>query len=113
MRIPQRRRVGIVSIPATAACLPPKVMDPISLEELALLEVLKRVSQHAALTDDDSVVRDRMIESGLVVDDDEGLVLTSAGIEMCKSLQHRVAADAQVAKILQERETGDVEAPTG
>ena len=88
-------------------------MDPISLEELALLEVLKRVSQHAALTDDDSVVRDRMIESGLVVDDDEGLVLTSAGIEMCKSLQHRVAADAQVAKILQERETGDVEAPTG
>ena len=40
-------------------------MDPISLEDLALLEVLKRVSQHAALTDDDSVVRDRMIESGL------------------------------------------------
>jgi hypothetical protein len=85
-------------------------MDPISLEELALLEVLKRVSQHAPLTDDDSVVRNRMIESGLVVEADEGLTLTSAGIEMCKSLQHRVAADAQVAKILQQRENGGVEA---
>jgi hypothetical protein len=88
-------------------------MDPISLEELALLEVLKRVSQHAPLTDVDSVVRDRMIESGLVVEGDEGLALTSAGIEMCKSLQHRVAADAQVAKILQQRENGDVETSAG
>ncbi len=87
-------------------------MDPISLEDLALLEVLKRVSQHAALTDDESVVRDRLIESGLVVEDEEGLTLTSAGIEMCKSLQHRAAADAQVAKILQQRENGD-EAPAG
>ena len=88
-------------------------MDPISLEDLALLEVLKRVSQHAALTDDDSVVGDRMIESGLVVETDEGLALTSAGVEMCKSLQHRVAADAQVAKILQQRENGDAEATAG
>jgi hypothetical protein len=88
-------------------------MDPISLEDLALLEVLKRVSQHAALTDDDSVVRDRMIESGLVSEGEDGLVLTSAGIEMCKSLQHRVAADAQVAKILRKRENGDAEAPAG
>jgi hypothetical protein len=41
------------------------------------------------------------------------LALTSAGIEMCKSLQHRVAADAQVAKILKKRENGDVEARRG
>ncbi|WP_342316652.1 hypothetical protein [Lysobacter sp. FW306-1B-D06B] len=85
-------------------------MEPISLEDLALLEVLTRISQHAALTDGDSVVRERMIESGLVVEGDEGLALTSAGIEMCKSLQHRAAADTQVAKILQLRENGD-EAP--
>jgi hypothetical protein len=88
-------------------------MDPISLEDLALLEVLKRVSQQAALTDDDSVVRDRMIESGLVAEGDEGLELTSAGIEMCKSLQHRAAADAQVAKILQQREKNGDEASAG
>ena len=88
-------------------------MDAISLEELALLEVLKRISQHEELADHDSVVRDRMVESGLVAENDEGLVLTSAGIEMCKSLQHRVAADEQVAKILQQRENGDVEASAG
>lgn len=82
-------------------------MDPISLEDLALLEVLTRISQHAALTDEDSVVRGRMIESGLVAEGDEGLALTSAGIELCKSLQHRAAADAQAAKILQQRENGD------
>jgi hypothetical protein len=82
-------------------------MDPIPLEDLALLEVLTRISQRAALTDDDSVVRSRMIESGLVIEEDEGLALTSAGIEMCKSLQHRAAADAQAAKILQQRENGD------
>jgi len=82
-------------------------MDPISLEDLALLEVLTRISQQGALTDVDSVVRDRLIESGLVAEDDEGLALTSAGIEMCKSLQHRAAADAQAARILQQRENGD------
>ena len=89
-------------------------MDAISLEELALLEVLKRISQHEALTEGDSVVRDRLVGSGLVTENDGGgLVLTSAGIEMCKSLQHRVAADAQVAKILQQREDGDLEAQAG
>ncbi len=84
----------------------------ISLEDLALLDVLQRVSQQSALTDGDSVVRDRMIESGLVVEAEEGLALTSAGVEMCKSLQHRVAADAQVAKILEQRESSETEAQT-
>jgi hypothetical protein len=88
-------------------------MDPISLEDLALLEVLKRVDQQVPLTSDDSVVRDRMIESGLVARDDNGLALTSAGIELCKSLQHRVAADAQVVKILQERENDKTETASG
>jgi hypothetical protein len=36
--------------------------------------------------------------------------LTAAGIEMCKSLQHRVAADAQAEKILQKREGSDLSA---
>ena len=82
-------------------------MDPISLEDLALLEVLKRVDQHIPLTEGDSAIRGRMLESGLVAEDDGELALTSAGIEMCKSLQHRVAADAQVAKTLAQRENGD------
>jgi len=82
-------------------------MDPISLEDLALLEVLHSIDQDIALTDGQSEVRQRMIESGLAVEDADGMKLTLAGIELCKSLQHRVAADAQAAKILQMREGED------
>jgi hypothetical protein len=79
-------------------------MDPISLEDLALLEVLHSIDQGVELNAGQSEVRTRMVESGLAVDDQEGIRLTSAGIELCKSLQHRIAADTQAAKILQQRE---------
>ena len=82
-------------------------MDPISLEDLALLEVLHSVDQAVELTAGQSDVRQRMVESGLAVEDGDGIRLTIAGIELCKSLQHRVAADAQAAKILQQREEAD------
>ena len=36
--------------------------------------------------------------------------LTTAGIELCKSLQHRVAADAQAARIVEAREAPDTTA---
>jgi hypothetical protein len=78
-------------------------MDPISLEDLALLDVLKRIDQHIGLTQGDTEIRLRMVESGLLEDDDEGLRLTLAGIELCKSLQHRVAVDTQAEKVLKER----------
>ena len=52
----------------------------------------------------DSVIRQRMVESGLIEDAEDGLRLTTAGIELCKSLQHRIAADVQAEKVLQERE---------
>ena len=82
-------------------------MEPISLEDLALLEILQRVDQHIVLTDNDSAMRQRMIESGLIEEDEFGVSLTSAGIELCKSLQHRVAADQQAAKIVQQREESE------
>ena len=85
------------------------MMDPISIEDLALLEVLQRVDQHVVLSDADSAIRQRMVEGGLVSEGEFGLELSSAGIELCKSLQHRVAADAQAAKIVQQRE-GDAAA---
>ena len=78
-------------------------MDAISLEELALLDVLNRIDQGIELVHGDTAIRQRMVESGLIEDDAVGLRLTPAGIEMCKSLQHRVAADAQVEKVLQQR----------
>jgi hypothetical protein len=80
-------------------------MDPISLEDLALLEVLHRIDQHIPLSSKDTDIRKRLVESGLLEDDEHGPRLTSAGIEMCKSLQHRVAADAQAAKIREQRES--------
>jgi hypothetical protein len=82
-------------------------MDPISLEDLALLEVLQRVDQHVVLTDADSAIRQRMVDGGLIEDGEFGLELTAAGIELCKSLQHRVAADTQAAKIVQQREVAE------
>ena len=78
-------------------------MDAISLEDLALLDVLKRIDQGIELVQGDTAIRQRMVEDGLIEDDADGLRLTTAGIELCKSLQHRVAADAQVEKILEKR----------
>ena len=78
-------------------------MDAISLEDLALLDVLKRIDQGIELVHGDTAIRQRMVEDGLIEDDADGLRLTTAGIELCKSLQHRVAADAQVEKILEKR----------
>jgi hypothetical protein len=81
-------------------------MEPMSLEDLALLEILQRIDQHIVLTDNDNAMRQRMLDGALVEEGDFGLALTSAGIELCKSLQHRLAADQQAAKIAQQREEG-------
>jgi len=78
-------------------------MDPISLEDLALLEVLHRVDQSMDMETGHGEILARLVESGLVTDDEAWPRLTAAGIELCKSLQHRVAADAQAAKILEQR----------
>ncbi|MEO5628900.1 MAG: hypothetical protein ABIQ62_03910 [Thermomonas sp.] len=78
-------------------------MDEISLEDLALLDVLHRIDQGVELVHGDGAIRERMVEGGLIEDDVDGLRLTTAGIELCKSLQHRVAADEQAEKIKQKR----------
>ena len=85
-------------------------MDAISLEDLALLDVLHRIDQGVELVHGDGAIRQRLVESGLIEDDADGLRLTTAGIELCKSLQHRVAADAQAEKILQERAAAEAQA---
>jgi hypothetical protein len=79
-------------------------MDPIALEDLALLEVLQRVDQCLPLESGDTKIHQRLVDSGLVTVDTDPLRLTSAGIELCKSLLHRVAADSQAAKIIEQRE---------
>ena len=96
-------------------------MDPIPLEDLALLDVLRRIDESQTLEADGELLP-RLVESGLVTEDPDWPRLTRAGVELCKSLQHRVAADAQAARILEQREAADtsdgdarhggVEAPT-
>ncbi len=83
-------------------------MDQIALEDLALLEVLQRIDQCLPLESGDTRIQERLTESGLVAIDTDPLQLTAAGVELCKSLQHRVAADAQAAKIIEKREAGEV-----
>jgi hypothetical protein len=85
-------------------------LDAISLEDLALLDVLNRIDQGVELVHGDTAIRQRMVESGLIEDDADGLRLTSAGVELCKSLQHRVAADAQVEKVMRQRASSETAA---
>ncbi len=81
-------------------------MDPISLEDLALLDTLRRIDSAMPLEGGTDLLP-RLIENGLVTRDPEWPRLTDAGVELCKSLQHRVAADTQAEKILQRRANGD------
>ncbi|WP_417473003.1 hypothetical protein [Luteimonas mephitis] len=87
-------------------------MDPIAIEDLALLEVLQRVDQCLPMDSGDTKIQQRLIDSGLVTLDTDPPQLTTAGIELCKSLQHRVAADAQAAKIIEKREATGSETGT-
>jgi hypothetical protein len=82
------------------------VVDPISLEDLALLDVLQRIDQGQAPGRHASDLRDRLIDAALAQLDEDGdtLSLTDAGVERCKSLRHRVAADAEAAQVIKERE---------
>jgi predicted methyltransferase len=78
-------------------------MDPIPLEDLALLEVLQRIDQSVPLQSGDTEIRQRLVDSGLVEVHEDRTSLTAAGIELTKSLQHRVAADTQAARIVAGR----------
>lgn len=86
-------------------------MDAISLEDLALKDFLNRIDQGIELLYGDKAIRLRMIESGLIEEHPDGIRLTSAGIELCKSLQHRVAADAQAEKVLRDRASSEASIP--
>src|SRR3546814_5430988 len=94
--------------PSPSSVVPSKTMDPIALEDLALLEVLQRVDQCLPLESGDTKIHQRLIDIGLVTIDTDPLQLTSAGIELSKSLQHRVAADTPATKIIEQREAEEV-----
>ncbi|NYZ62946.1 hypothetical protein [Luteimonas deserti] len=79
-------------------------MEPIALEDLALLEVLQQISHGTDAPSLDPEVKKRLVASALVEDDDGRVVLTRAGIALCKSLQHRVVADKLAERIIEARE---------
>jgi len=79
-------------------------LDPTTLEELGLLDVLHRIDQGQPPDAHSRPLRDRLVEAGLAQLDGDDLRLTEAGVERCKGLRHRVAADAEAALVLQERE---------
>ncbi|MBA3486657.1 MAG: hypothetical protein H0T88_05620 [Lysobacter sp.] len=78
-------------------------MDSISLEELGLLDVLHRIDQGQAPDAHAGPLLERLIDSGLAERDGPDLRLTEAGIERCKGLRHRAAADVEASLILEER----------
>lgn len=81
------------------------MIDPIPLEDLALLDVLQQISQASESIQVETEMTRRLVESALVEDDTDGLRLTHAGIALCKSLQHRVAADKLASEIIDKRES--------
>ena len=81
-------------------------MEPIALEDLALLEMLHCIDRQEPLTTDSDILQ-RLVDSGLASVDEDGTRLTIAGVELCKSLQHRVAAHAQAERILKDREESE------
>ena len=82
-------------------------MDPISLEELAFLDGLERIDQWLEPSANSAPLRGRLVETGLTEVVDGTMRLTDAGIERCKSLHHRVKADAEAALVLMERQKSD------
>lgn len=88
-------------------------MDPISLEDLALLELLKRIADGEELGPVDSQIEERLLGAGLIEEGAEALALTAAGVALCKSLQHRVAADRLVDEARLLSASSDGSTPAG
>ncbi|MBA2238545.1 MAG: hypothetical protein H0W24_07610 [Lysobacter sp.] len=82
-------------------------MDPTSLEELALLDVLHRIDQGDAPDAHSGPLLARLIDGGLAERGDDDVRLTEAGIERCKGLRHRAAADVEAALVLEERKKSE------
>lgn len=87
-------------------------MDPISLEDLALLDILQQINLSNDATLVEAEMKKRLMESALVEEGEHGLALSHAGIALCKSLQHRVAADKIAEKIIEERDGVNAVSPS-
>ena len=76
----------------------------ISLEELALHQCLMQIDGHHAGTADFEA---RLLAAGLAEQADGAIKLSAAGVELCRSLQHRLAADKEAERVVAQAETGN------
>lgn len=82
-------------------------VDRMSLEELSLLELLTKIGHTEVLSPASYALRDSLLASGLIEhSEDGGVVLTPAGVERCRSLQHRQASDREAARVLAAKHNG-------
>jgi len=72
-------------------------------DDLDLLECLLRIDLHEAVDERAHALVARIVDAGLADRNAEGLSLTHAGVQRCKSLQHRVASDAEAMRLLRQR----------
>lgn len=75
----------------------------IGSQDLDLLECLLRIDSQQPVDKRAADLTDRLVEGGLVDREKGDLKLTPAGVERCRSLQHRVASDKEAAKVLATR----------
>lgn len=75
----------------------------IGADELDLLECLLRIDLRQGLDERASGLATRIVAAGLANEGADGLSLTHAGVERCKSLQHRLASDQEAARVLLRR----------
>ena len=72
-----------------------------------LLECLVRISQGEAVDARAEALVERLVDAGLADRVGGELMLTTAGIRRCQSLQHRQAGDTEAAHVLWDREHPD------
>lgn len=71
--------------------------------DLDLLECLLRIDLRQTVDHRAHGLVDRIVEAGLADRKADGMSLTHAGVQRCKSLQLRVAADQEAVRVLQQR----------
>ena len=72
-------------------------------DDIDLLECLLRIDLHEPVDDRAHRLVDRIVDAGLADRKTSGLSLTHAGVQRCKSLQHRAASDQEAVRVLQRR----------
>lgn len=72
-------------------------------DDIDLLECLLRIDLHEPVDDRAHGLIDRIVDAGLADRQADELSLTHAGVQRCKSLQHRAASDQEAVHLLKQR----------